>query len=341
MKKIIFYLFILVVTAGFLASGWFVFEILNPVKITDDSAFTIKPGEGINQISYHLKQRGIIKSSFVFETYAYLKDIESQFREGEYLLPSVINIKRLVDLLTVGESTKNLTLLIKEGYTIKDIDAALTGKGNFSAGSFEMAISKLNQNFLAAYDFLSDKPAQVSLEGYLYPDTYYFFSYSTPEDVIRKILANFNDKLTDELKTEIKNQGKTIFDIITMASMVEREARVDPQNPGADAKIIAGIFWKRLEAGMPLQADSTIEYLVGREPTPDDLKKDYPFNTYLYPGLPPQPICNPSLAAIKAAIYSQESDYWFFITEQNSAGTVHYAKDFAEHQKNIAEYLKK
>lgn len=341
MKKIIFYLFILVIAAGFLASGWLVFEIFNPVKQANESTFIIRPGEGVHQISYNLKQRGIIKNSFVFETYAYLKDVGGQFREGEYSLPSVINIKRLVDLLTAGESTKNLTLLIKEGYTVKDIDAALSGQGNFSAGTLETALSNLNQAFLSVYDFLSDKPAAAPLEGYLFPDTYYFFNYSTPEDLIRKMLANFDDKLTDELKTDIKNQGKTIFDVITLASIIEREARVDPQNPMADANIIAGIFWKRLEAGMPLQADATVEYLVGREPLPADLKKDSPFNTYLYPGLPPHPICNPSLATIKAVIYSQESDYWFFLTEQNSAGTVHYAKDLAEHQKNIDEYLKK
>lgn len=343
MKKMIRSLFILIIAVGFLLSGWFVLEIFYPVKLADNSLFIIKPREGVNQISSNLKKQGIIKSSLVFETYAYLKDVEGRFREGEYSLPSVINIKRLIDLLIAGESTKNLTLLIKEGYTIKDIDAALSDKGSFSAGVFEAALANLNQDFLSAYDFLSDKPASAPLEGYLFPDTYYFFSYSTPEDIIRKILANFNSKFTDELKTEIKNQDKTVFDVIIMASIIEREAKVDPQNPDEDANLIAGIFWKRLEAGMPLQADSTVEYLIGREPNSDDLKKDSPFNTYLYPGLPPHPICNPSISAIKAAVYPEESDYWFFLTAHNTDGTVsyHYAKDFAEHQENIEAYLRK
>ncbi|HRY63108.1 MAG TPA: endolytic transglycosylase MltG [Patescibacteria group bacterium] len=336
MKKIIFYLIILLIIAGFLGSGWFVFEVLNPVKSDKVTNFSIQSGEGVNQISANLKKQGIINSSFVFETYAYLKDIEANFKAGEYSLPTVINIKRLVELLTSGESANNPILLVKEGDTIDDIDQSLAGQGKFVAGDLQAALQQLNQDFFTSYDFLADKPASAGLEGYLFPDTYYFFNYSNPEDLIRKMLANFDRKFTADLKAEIKKQAKTIFEVITMASIIEREAKIDPQNPNEDANIIAGIFWKRLESGMPLQADSTIEYKIKREPTPDDLKIDSLYNTYLYPGLPPGPISNPGLAAIRAATYPQESEYWFFITKGDQ---VYYAKDFAEHQKNISQYL--
>lgn len=338
MKKVLWPFFILLLLAGFLASAWFVFELLNPATIDNSLNFSIQSGEGVNQISAHLKKQGIIRSSFVFETYAYLKGIEGNFKAGEYSLPAVINIKRLVELLTSSVAANNPTLLVKEGATIEEIDQALAGQGQFTAGDFKRALSGLNQDFLAKYDFLADKPAAATLEGYLFPDTYYFFNYSDPQDIIRKLLANFDRKLNVALRSEIKKQDKTIFEIITLASIVEREAKIDPLHPSADANLIAGIFWKRLALDMPLQADSTIKYATGREPTPADLKIDSPYNTYLYKGLPPGPIGNPGLAAIEAALYPAASDYLYFITEPN--GTVHYASTLVEHQKNINDYLR-
>ncbi|NMB47957.1 endolytic transglycosylase MltG [Candidatus Kuenenbacteria bacterium] len=340
MKKIIFYLFVILVITGFILSAWFIFILLNPIRLEQSAKFTITEGTGVNEISAALKQQGIIKSSFVFETYAYLKDIEGQFKAGEYSLPAVVNIKRLVDILTDSQAASNLILLVKEGETIADIDQSLSTQGQFASGDFQKSLQNLNQEFLAERSFLSDKPASASLEGYLFPDTYYFFSYSSTEDIVRKMLANFDQKLDAELRSEISRQGKTIFEVITVASIIEREAKINPQNPSADANIISGIFWKRLAANMPLQADSTIGYVIGREPTAADLKIDSPYNTYLYFGLPPGPIGNPGLAAIKDAIYPEESDYFYFITEQNDQGTVHYAKTFEEHQRNIAEYLR-
>ncbi|NMC51740.1 endolytic transglycosylase MltG [Candidatus Kuenenbacteria bacterium] len=335
MKKIIFYFIIFVIIAGLFLSGWFIFEILNPTKAESTSVFVIQPGDGVNQISYNLKKQGVIDNSFVFETYAYLKDIEGGFLAGEYSLPSIINIKRLVDILTTGEAVNDWELKVIEGYTIKDIDETLSSLGKFKSGDLILAVKNINQDFLSTYGFLSDKPPAASLEGFLFPDTYRFFNYATLEDVIRKLLNNFDKKLSEELRTEIKNQERSVFEVITMASIIEREVATENDRP-----IVAGIFWKRLESGMPLQADSTVNYITGKN-TPAvsgvDLKIDSPYNTYLYPSLPPGPICNPGLSAIKAAIYPEESEYWFFLTDKN--GNVHYAKDFEEHKANKAKYL--
>lgn len=334
MKKIIFYLFVILVITGFILSAWFVFVLLNPIRLEQSAKFTIIEGTGVNEISAALKQQGIIKSSFVFETYAYLKDIEGQFKAGEYSLPAVVNIKRLVDILTDSQSASNLILLVREGETIADIDRSLSTQGQFAPGDFQKSLQNLNQEFLAERSFLSDKPASTSLEGYLFPDTYYFFSYSSTEDIIRKMLANFDQKLDAEFRSEISRQGKTIFEVITVASIIEGEVKTT-----ADRPIISGIIWKRLALNMPLQMDSTIKYITGSS-TAEDQKVASPYNTYLHRGLPPGPIGNPGLAAIKAAIYPEESDYFYFITEQNDQGTVHYAKTFEEHQRNIAEYLR-
>jgi UPF0755 protein len=339
-KKLFTALVIIIIIAGFIACGWFLLGILNPLTLPQNT-FIIIEGEGVNQISNNLKNQGLIRNQFIFETYAYLKDIEGNFQTGEYLLPSVVNIKRLTEILTTGQSVKEWDLTVPEGFTLADIAARVSGlvpikvEDFYSAVGSGKASGKTNID-LANYDFLADKPAKASLEGYLFPDTYRFFAYATVDDVVRKMLMNFDKKLTPDARAAIAEQDKKIFDIITMASIIEREVRTDQ-----DRAIISGIFWKRLDIGMALQADSTINYVTGKK-TPSvsstDLELDSLYNTYKYPGLPPGPICNPGLASINAAIYPEASAYWYFLTDDH--GAVHYARDFEEHKANKAQYLK-
>ena len=340
-KKLFTSFIILLVIIGLIASAWFVIQILNPVRL-DSSSFTISQGQGVNQISHNLVEQGIIRNSLSFETYVFLKGIQSQFKAGDYQLPSVVNLKRLTEILTQGQSVEEWELKVIEGLTIKDIAFILENRGSFQAEELMEAtgVGQPNNSFtfdISHYDFLQDKPASAHLEGYLFPDTYRFFTYSTIDDIIRKMLNNFDKKLIPQLRQDIQAQDKTIFDIITMASIIEREVMSDK-----DRAIVSGIFWKRLEIGMPLQADSTINYVTGKK-TPavsaQDLEVDSLYNTYKYPGLTPGPICNPSLSAIQAAIYPQESDYWYFLTEIDGEGNVHYAEDFEGHKENKAKYL--
>ena len=180
------------------------------------------------------------------------------------------------------------------------------------------------------------KPADVGLEGYMFPDTYRVAKDAKPEDVVQKMLENFNRKLTPEMRADIALQGKTIFDVITMASIIEREA-----SDTEDRKIISGILWKRVEAGMALQADATLTYITGNGTfalSADDLAVDSPYNTYKYPGLPVGPISNPGLDAILAAIYPKASPFWFYLHDK--AGNPHYSKTFEEHKINKEKYLR-
>ena len=339
--KIFSTLIILIIIAGLIASAWFVIALLNPLKLEPHTKFLINQGEGVNQISFNLKEQGIINNSFVFEAYVYLKNIETKFQAGEYEVPEVINTRRLIEILTTGEKAKEWELTVIEGWTINDIALKLENLGKFQAEELLEAtgVSQPTNQVgfdASAYDFLNDKPTKMSLEGYLFPDTYRFFYYATVNDIIRKMLNNFDQKLDSELRAAIHAQHKTIFETITMASIIEREVISDK-----DRAIVSGIFWKRLDIGMPLQADSTINYITGKK-TPavsaEDLKIDSPYNTYKYPGLPPGPISNPGLFAIKAAIYPQSSDYWYFLTDEK--GNVHYAEDFESHVRNKNKYLK-
>ncbi len=338
-KKIFTSFIILLIIFGFIASTWFVLQILNPVKL-DSTSFSISQGQGVNQISLNLAEAGIIKNSFAFVTYVFLKGIQSEFKAGDYDLPTVVNMKRLTEILTQGQPVEEWELKVIEGLTIKDIAFILENRGSFQAEELMEAtgVGQPNNKFsfnISNYDFLKDKPKSAHLEGYLFPDTYRFFTYSTIDDIIRKMLNNFDRKLTSQMRQDIQEQDKTIFDIITLASIIEREVMSH-----ADRAIVAGIFWKRLDIGMPLQADSTINYVTGKK-TPavsaEDLEIDSLYNTYKYPGFTPGPICNPGLSSIQAAIYPQESDYWYFLTDQQ--GNVHYAEDFEGHKENKVKYL--
>lgn len=185
------------------------------------------------------------------------------------------------------------------------------------------------------YSWLSDKPKSASLEGYLFPDTYRFFEDSTPEQVVAKLLENFNAKFSDSLRTSLTSQGRDVYETVILASIVERELQTD-----ADRAKAADIFLRRIEAGIPLQSDATVNYVTGKsalQPTYDDLQIDSPYNTYKYPGLPPGPIGNPGLSALRAAVNPEANPYYYFLT--GTDGKTHFAKTLEEHVLNRQKYL--
>lgn len=200
-------------------------------------------------------------------------------------------------------SLLQVKVTIPEGYTVKDIAEKFNRFNNFD-----------KENFL-----------KIAKEGYLFPDTYFLTGKETEENIIKKMEENFKIKA-----------GEARPEIIIMASLLEREARTIE-----DRKIISGILWKRLEAGMPLQVDAIFSYIIDKtsaELTLDDLKIDSLYNTYLYKGLPLAPICNPGLDAIDAAENPIDSLYWYYLSDKNSI--IHYAKTFEEHKQNKFRYLR-
>jgi len=247
------------------------------------------------------------------------------------------------------------TIQILEGWTTRDIAHYLESKGSWqSKDFFDIAGSPMIDyrknktaptpvDFSTEYSFLKDKPSYRGLEGYLFPDTYRIYASSTVTEAIDKMLSNFDKKLTPKMRADIAAQGKTIYEVITLASIVEKEAPIDYQtSDDRDAKIIAGIFLNRLNIGQGLESDATISYIYGdNKPSHSgsELTVDSPYNTYRYRGLPPGPICNPGILAIEAAIYPIKTDYYFFLTPQGKSNVV-YAKTYAEHLKNKNLYLK-
>ncbi len=199
-----------------------------------------------------------------------------------------------------------------------------------------------SRDWVDEFSFLESKPENLSLEGYLFPDTYRVFASTSPEAVVQVMLSNFDKKLSQELRDEIKRQGKTIHEIITMASIIEKEAPLFNQTNVEDARIISGIFWNRLKINMALQSDATLSYIFeNKKPAHSgtELTVDSPYNTYRYRGLPPGPIANPGMIAIEAAIYPAETNYMFFLTPLDGS-RVHYAVSYEQHLNNKYRYLR-
>ncbi|MEA3272729.1 MAG: endolytic transglycosylase MltG [Patescibacteria group bacterium] len=309
--------------------------------------FVIESGEGVNQISQHLKDQEFIKSMFVFESYIWWRGLGSKFMAGNFELKKGMSVNKIVRLLTTQPAQNEKEITVIEGWSLRDFGYYLENQGMFQAEELhELAgfpatdyrgLRALTRpkDFSDEYNFLDDKPAYVGLEGYLFPDTYRIFADATVEDIVRKMLNNFDKKLTPELRVEISRQGKSIFDIIIMASILEQEVQSEK-----DKKLVADLFWRRLDAGMALQADSTVNYVTGgdrAQATYKDLEVDSYFNTYKHRGLPLGPICSPGLTSIKAAIYPTSNNSWYFLTTPE--GQVIYSGDFEEHKDNRAIYL--
>jgi UPF0755 protein len=182
---------------------------------------------------------------------------------------------------------------------------------------------------------LSGISDDASLEGFLFPDSYeYNKDTVTIKHVIESMLDNFNSKLSSKMQESIKDQNKTLFEIITMASILEKEVRT-----ANDMKVAAGLLWKRIESGMPLQVDATTIYFLGHNHLKSsDLKVDSPYNTYTNKGLPKGPISNPGLKAINATIYPEDSPYWFYLSKPT--GETVFSKTFEEHRRAINLYLR-
>ncbi|PIV42881.1 MAG: endolytic transglycosylase MltG [Candidatus Nealsonbacteria bacterium CG02_land_8_20_14_3_00_40_11] len=283
-------------------------EIYLPVNyfFREEKIFLIKKGESLFQIAENLEKEGLIKNKFLFDLYIFIKGAQRKLQAGEYSLTSSESINRIAEKIISGYIAK-IVVTIPEGWTQKQIE--------------EMIGLKL--------------PGE-NLEGFLFPDTYQFPLRVSGEEVVKKMRDNFDKKLTPDLKKEIQRQGKTISEIITMASLIEKEV-----SKNEDKELVSGILWKRLKNNIPLQVDATITYITGKRTTKiskEETQIDSPYNTYKYLGFPPGPICNPGIDSIKAAIYPKNSEYWYYLSTPE--GKTIFSKTLEEHNIAKEKYLR-
>ena len=278
-----------------------------------------------------LEGESLIRSSLAFRILVLTRGLAGSIQAGDFRLRPSLTIEEVSYVLTHG--TLDVWLTFPEGWRREEFGRRLAA--NLEEFGYEEFLTKTKE-----------------LEGCLFPDTYLMPKEASSSAVIKIIDRNFEKKFSSELERQGKNKGLTQKQVLTLASIVEREAKNDKDRP-----LIAGILIKRWRNDWPLQADATVQYALGtqrarrlagdqwkdfdwwpKKITKDDLKMDSPYNTYEYKGLPPAPICNPGLASIKAVIAAEESEYWFYLSDPS--GTVHYAKTAEEHNRNITQYLR-
>ncbi len=366
-KKIIFFIVVLLIaTAVLLAGAYFYIEkqILIPADANGgEKLLVIKERESVNDIAMDLQEKKLIKNAFYFKFHLWRNKASNNIKAGQYLLKASMNIPEILKQITEGKiMPEGIWITLQEGLTLKEVDEKFSEAGLIKKGEIlNYKIKKTDaekspekdildlilnakQNNPISYEFFKDKPEKAGLEGYLFPDTYRFRQNAPVEEIIGKMLENFDKKLDQELRSAIyvqnplfkNNERLTIFEVIVLASIVQKEVQTFE-----DMKIAAGIFYNRLNIGMKLEADSTLNYITDSHrdrASYDDLKIDSPYNTYKYAGLPPGPISNPGLEAIKAAIYPAKTDYFYFLTA--SGGKVIYGKTYEEHLKNKVKWLK-
>lgn len=278
--------------------------------------FKIKKGENIFQVASNLKKQGHIKSKSVFLMQSLKGNKFKRLKAGTYFLDKEASSSDILETFVLGAESKKIITIIP-GYTLNEISRLADDREKFIEKYLYLK-EEDDALLKEKYSFLKDKPVFVGLEGYLYPDTY---EVLLDEAIVYQALSNFDEKLTDDLRVEIEKQERTIFDVIILASIIEKEV-IDYE----DKEIVSGILLKRLKHNMLLEVDSTALYPFSQN-----------YDTYIVSGFPPSPICNPSISSIKAAIYPKETDYFFYLSAKN--GETIFSRNFNEHIINKFKYL--
>lgn len=298
----------------------------------DNISVEITSGMTTAEIADILAQKKVINSSAGFRILAKLGGYETDFKEGVYYFKSDMRVGIVLQNLVSGPQNAVVRVTIPEGFTVEDIAELMEKEGLANKEDFCAAAKDF-----APYDYMKpalDNPdVKYAAEGFLFPDTYDFDRGYTARQIMQIMADNFDHRLNDEMRQQAKSENLSIFELITMASLVEKEAKFAEDRP-----IIANVFFKRLADGMMLQSDATIQYALDEhkeEFSIEDTKHDSPYNTYQHTGLTPGPIGNPGLDAINAVLHPADTPYLYFVAD--SEGHNHYSITYDEHLQTINE----
>lgn len=308
---------LVLVLIGALAVFWFYQNVQAPGTNKDFKNFLIEKGTSASQIGVNLEKEGFIRNALAFKIYVRASGQAGKIFAGEYRLSSATNLFQVVTQLTRGPL--ELWVTIPEGLRREEVAAKFT--------------SGLDRNAAFTSEFLQ---ASKGKEGMLFPDTYLFPKEASPSSIVNKMVRTFDSKTS----TLPAGSALTFNQKVILASIIERETKTNAERP-----VVAGIMLNRINAGMPLQVDASVQYAVGT-PTNwwpilsrEDLKVNSPYNTYKFTGLPPGPIASPGLSSLSAAFNPASSDYFYYI--HDAEGLIHYGKTLQDHNANVAKYLGK
>ena len=296
--------------------------------------FTIEPGESVTQIATRLQTEGLVRDAQLFRLYLRYSKLDSGVEAGQFTLKRTMTIPQIAEALQSGRRDE-ITLTIPEGRRLEEVATLVAQQTPISATVF-LSLVRDAKPWVAQYPFLAELPAGASLEGYLFPDTYRLPQEATASDIVARMLANLDRRVTPAMRDSLSAQKRTLFQAVTLASIVEREAVVAQERP-----VIASVYANRLATGMALDADPTVQYAMASAKKqapwwPQLTQEDYravksPYNTYLNPGLPPGPIASPGLSSLQAAIQPAQSSFYFFRASCSRDGTHLFSKTLEEH----------
>jgi len=358
LARILVIFFALIVVGAGAAIGYFVLgdstsiasgigqfaDPLAPVDANDTTkqVVTVTPGSTAGDIGTTLQQRGLIRSGLLFRLAAEQAGVGSSLAAGDYELSRSMSTNEIIQVLAKGQVKRGLLATITEGWRSEQIADRLEATGFASREDFLRAVSAPPS--VPGVDLL-DVPPPSRLEGYLFPETYEVTQKVSGPRAAELMVRMFNQRVGDALRFQPEST-LTPRQVLTLASIVEREAKQASERP-----MIASVYLNRLAAKLPLQADPTVQYAVATRdgPTaaaynywkldlsPADLQIDSPFNTYVVPGLPPAPICNPGEASIRAVLQPSKTDYMYFVATTDGSGTHLFARTLDEHNANVAK----
>lgn len=296
----------------------------------------VMPGEPASVAVDRLQTAGVISDGTLLRYYLRYRGLDVRVAAGLYRLHGSMTVREIAESLQIADLSRNY-LTVLEGWRVEQIAGALP----------EMYLSFQSDEFLATlhtripdYTFTLDLPDPPSLEGYLFPDTYHLSEDMTAVDLVKAMLDNFEDQVNAELRAQFSQNGLSLHQAVTLASIIEREAVIAEEGP-----VIASVFLNRLALGMQLEADPTVQYAIGSEDDGwwktslalEDLNVHSPYNTYLHDGLPPGPIANPGLSALRAVAFPAETTYLYFRAMCDGSGRHAFAVTYEEHLKNECE----
>ena len=331
----------LIVSGASVASRWAsnLGALTEDQPVSDDATthvFFVRPGASASEIGAELERAGLIKSATGFRVQVELRNAANRLAVGEYELRRNMTAGEIVDALAQGRTRRTGLVTIPEGWRAEEIAQYLDSSGVVPAEDFMDAVRT------AESEVLSLPPGTASFEGYLFPDSYEFGRDVPADVVLRRFLTEFDRRVDPGVRRAAAGRGFSLHDLVTLASIVEKEASL-PEERGE----IAAVFQNRLERGMLLQADPTVQYALvplgtlsgaaywKRDLTIDDLRRDSPYNTYRRPGLPPGPISNPGLAAIEAVATAPDRPWLYFVARAD--GSHLFAETLDAHNRNVAQ----
>ncbi|QOX62728.1 endolytic transglycosylase MltG [Anoxybacterium hadale] len=335
-KRLIFSVVIIIATI-LLAAAAFFSVYLNkqsePVNPDNEASVTvvIPNGTGTGGIARILADNELISSESVFKIQSKTRGFDGKYKAGEYSLSPSMSMADIMKILLSGKAN-TMRFTIPEGYDIRRTTEKLASEGLINPEVFANEI----QSGQFDYKFLADAPAGADrLEGFLFPETYDIYTTANEHDIINKMLAQFDKVFTEEYYQRAKELGMSVRDVITLASIIEREAQVSEDRP-----IIASVFYNRLKISMPLQSCATVQYILGEQKpvlSIKDTQIESPYNTYLNAGLPPGPIASPGADSIKAALYPADTKYLYFLAKGD--GSHAFSETYDQFLKDKRKYI--